>query len=83
MYAAPSEVSRVSDTVEKNPEMLASWREATRAATLARELAAQAVETAVRADLDATAAEEVAALARKASDAALITRLQRAASARR
>lgn len=51
-------------------ELLAAWREASRAAELADRLAEQAHSSAERADINAATAEEVAALAEQVAEVA-------------
>lgn len=60
-------------------DLLEKWREATRAAELARRLAEAARETAERADRSAVASEDLAKMAERAAEAAS----DAAASARR
>lgn len=60
-------------------ELLEKWREATRAADLAKRLAEAALETAERADRSAVASEDIARMAERAAQAAS----DAAASARR
>ena len=51
-------------------ELLEKWREATRAAELAKRLAEAALETAERADKSAVASEDIAKMAERAAEAA-------------
>jgi hypothetical protein len=60
-------------------DLLEKWREATRAAELAKRLAEAALETAQRADRTAVASEDIARMAERAAEAAA----DAAASARR
>ena len=62
-------------------DLLNTWREASRAAEVAAQLAKQAVESAATSDLTATAAEEIADLAERAAEAAdTVARRARAAA---
>ncbi len=64
-------------------ELLDAWRDATRAAELARRLAEIAEETALKAEADASSAEEIAALAEQvASSADVAARKARATADR-
>jgi hypothetical protein len=60
----------VLDEPVTTAELLEKWREATRAAELAKRLAEAALETAERADQSAVASEDIARMAERAAAAA-------------
>jgi hypothetical protein len=60
----------VIDEPVTTAELLEKWREATRAAELAKRLAEAALETAERADKSAVASEDIAKMAERAAEAA-------------
>jgi hypothetical protein len=64
-----AKIGAVQDEVT-TADLLTAWREASRAAELAERLARMALETAERADAQALASEEIAALAREAAESA-------------
>ncbi len=65
-----SDAERVFDEPMTTEDLLAAWRDATRAAELAERLAARAREAAKEADRTALSSEEVARLAEQAAMAA-------------